>query len=427
MTRKDTKGRVLRKGEYEQAKNNRYAYRHKDPCTGEVSWLYAKSLSELRRREDELQKAGSAMAMRDGRRTNLDQAFDDWAISREGDVAAGLLRASVLECYRYFWNKYVRGSRLGKCSVALVDKAMIQKHYKNMLATGLSAGTVETLHSLVSKTLTRASEDGLRADNPARGACTDITKAARARKRAQVGEQPRCLSPAGRKALLTALEDERWRHYAPIIRLQLHTGLRIGEICGLTEEDVDQDEIRVRRSLRYATDARGHMGFVVNPPKTGTSRRDLPLSAAAIADVAAWQELGVACETQPCGLKGLVYCTPRRRALTYAAVNKILRKIAQEVNDGAGREIIPRNISSHFLRHTFITEAIESGMSLIAVSRYVGHADIKITQRVYYSCRPEFLRASVDVLDNIEHYADSIPVAPSITPSLPAPQAPSSY
>ena len=51
--RKDSKGRVLRKGEHYRKANGRYSYIYTDPL-GKQRTIYANSLVELRRKEDEL-------------------------------------------------------------------------------------------------------------------------------------------------------------------------------------------------------------------------------------------------------------------------------------------------------------------------------------------------------------------------------------
>lgn len=287
-----------------------------------------------------------------------------------------------------------------------------------MLSNGLSSKTVETLLSHVSAVCKHAKERGWCGSNAARGACTEISKQARRREAASGQDsQPRCLDPQARKKLIEALDDKRYRHYAPIIKFLLHTGLRASELCGLTEEDVDVDEVRVRRGLRYKWGG-GASGYVVDDPKTPSSRRDLPLSSAARADLTEWRSLGMTCVNEPCGLKGIVFTKEKGSALTYAAINKVLHRVAKEVNEREGREVIPAGLSSHWLRHTFVTDAIESGMPAVAVSHYVGHEDIRVTMRVYYCCRKSYMQASVAMLDGIEaHVSSSTYLGPSSTDS----------
>ena len=53
-SRKDSKGRILRKGEG-QRKDKRYIYQYTDP-NGKRHVLYANDLPELRAKEDELER-----------------------------------------------------------------------------------------------------------------------------------------------------------------------------------------------------------------------------------------------------------------------------------------------------------------------------------------------------------------------------------
>ena len=53
--RKDNKGRVLRKGEYQRSMDNKYVYGYTD-ALGKRKYIYSKDLAELREREEKLLK-----------------------------------------------------------------------------------------------------------------------------------------------------------------------------------------------------------------------------------------------------------------------------------------------------------------------------------------------------------------------------------
>lgn len=54
-TRKDLRGRTLRKGEMQRSSDKRYAYSYKDPL-GRRKYIYANDLVTLRERETQLTK-----------------------------------------------------------------------------------------------------------------------------------------------------------------------------------------------------------------------------------------------------------------------------------------------------------------------------------------------------------------------------------
>jgi len=362
MDRHDSRGRKLSKGEYER-KDGSYGYRYIDEETGDARWAYAQSLAALRKKEKAVEKRAEKGVVRKGSTTSLDQAFDLWVEKRRVDVASNLHRGHTLDNYIYLWNTEVRRSRLGRCKVSKLTKELIEEHYKSMRAAGVSIGTIETVHTPLSQVVKFAQTNGWCKTDVSRGACAAVSKQARERDEAEgKDEHPKCLENEEKAALLDELKDPRWRHWAPIVKLLLHTGLRASELCGLLPDDVGEDSIWVRRSLGYKHDEYGHMRFVDGPPKTAKSRRELLLTDDAKNDLEEWRSLGLRCEATPCGLVGLVFCTPRGCALTYAAINKQLHAIARSANKKAGREVVPEGLTCHWMRHSFITNAIDAGV-----------------------------------------------------------------
>lgn len=100
-TRKDSRGYSLKKGE-SQRKDGRYVFRY-TTLRGEHRSVYAKELSELRKKEVKIRRA-----IEDGldpdraERITLNELFDEY-ISQKYD-----LKQSTMTNYKYMYNHYVR-------------------------------------------------------------------------------------------------------------------------------------------------------------------------------------------------------------------------------------------------------------------------------------------------------------------------------
>lgn len=66
--------------------------------------------------------------------------------------------------------------------------------------------------------------------------------------------------------------------------------------------------------------------------------------------------------------------------------------------EGACRRAEIKGLRFHDLRHTAATRMVESGASIVAVSKILGHADLKTTMR--YSHPDDSLRDAVEKLGN---------------------------
>ena len=95
-----------------------------------------------------------------------------------------------------------------------------------------------------------------------------------------------------------ALVQASYRHrYGVFIRLDLCTGLRIGELLALKWEDIDFStaQLHVRRTINRLAKYEAHDGenkteIVFGTPKTKNSRRTIPLTRTMADELARWKQ-----------------------------------------------------------------------------------------------------------------------------------------
>ena len=151
----------------------------------------------------------------------------------------------------------------------------------------------------------------------------------------------------------------------------LHSGLRIGEICGLQWKDVDvaAGEIHVRKTVSRIWISDGEersYTLSIGSPKTSASVRDIPITRA-LADI-----------LRP--LRKVV--NPEFYVVSNAAgplEPRYYRDYFRKVLDILS---IP-SIRFHALRHSFATRCIESKCDYKTVSVILGHASITTTLDLY--------------------------------------------
>ena len=58
------------------------------------------------------------------------------------------------------------------------------------------------------------------------------------------------------------------------------------------------------------------------------------------------------------------------------------------------------NVSSHVLRHTFTTRAIESGMNPVVLKKILGHTDISTTLNIYTDVSNELEKKNLKLIQD---------------------------
>ena len=137
--RKDNNGRILKKGESQRA-NLSYMYRWTDCCGGKKT-IYAKSLDELRQKEEEISKELSVGVSRTS--ITLNEQIELYLELKVG------LANSTKDNYWYYYKHSIKDSRIGNMKVIDLRKTDIMRFYKSLSDNDYSVGTIKIVHKII--------------------------------------------------------------------------------------------------------------------------------------------------------------------------------------------------------------------------------------------------------------------------------------
>ncbi|MBN9294432.1 MAG: site-specific integrase [Flavobacteriia bacterium] len=151
----------------------------------------------------------------------------------------------------------------------------------------------------------------------------------------------------------------------------LSSGMRIGEICALTWEDIDTDNgiIHVRKTIQriyVIEDGKRRTELLLDTPKTKNSIREIPMSRDLLRMLKPFKKI-----VNP-NFFVLTNDAKPTEPRTYRSYYKNLIKNLE----------IPE-IKFHGLRHSFATRCIESKCDYKTVSVLLGHSNISTTLNLY--------------------------------------------
>jgi integrase len=151
----------------------------------------------------------------------------------------------------------------------------------------------------------------------------------------------------------------------------LSSGMRIGEVCALTWEDIDTDSgvISVNRTIQriyLIEDGNRRTELILDTPKTKNSIREIPISKDLLRILKPFKKI-----VNP-SFFVLTNDAKPTEPRTYRSYYKNLMK-----------ELNMPELKFHGLRHSFATRCIESNCDYKTVSVLLGHSNISTTLNLY--------------------------------------------
>ncbi|MGV3615256.1 MAG: tyrosine-type recombinase/integrase [Fimbriimonas sp.] len=246
---------------------------------------------------------------------------------------------------------------IGRMELQRVSPTDVTRLFKAIEKDGATPNTIQAVRRTLRAAYGVAMKYGHVPDNPV--ARTFATKTRR---------QPKVYFDAAQaQALLKAIEGGPIEN---VVKFTLATGMRIGEVTGVTWDCVDEE----RRTVLIANQLqRIEKRLILKPLKTEKSVRTMPLVGHTWDTVEAERARQESEEYE--NPLGLVFLNPWGRPFDPKYVNEQLHAALATAG-------LPKT-GMHSLRHSAATFMLMAGLNLHQVSRYLGHSQITLTSNLY--------------------------------------------
>ena len=258
--RKDNKGRVLRTGE-SQRKDLIYQYRYTD-ALGNRKCIYASDLKALREKEDELQRS-------------LEEGLD--YAGGEITVYELLQRYLSLKCgVRYntkvgygFVMNIVQKEPFGARKIRDIKVSDAQRWMIKLQKKGKGYSTLTSIRGVVKPAFQMAYNEEVVRRNPFDFKLTDVV--------VNDSQKRISLTEKQQKVWMNFIrEDKSYAKYYDEFVVLLGTGMRVSEFCGLTLQDLDFQNRKIRVDHQLIRESGGK--YYVEKTKTECGRRFIPMT-----------------------------------------------------------------------------------------------------------------------------------------------------
>lgn len=359
---KSIKGKELGKG-ISQRKDGLYQARFVNRF-GKRQTIYAKTYTEITKKLRNHQYEDEKRLNVADTKMTVDEWYEIWL-----SVCKKHCRDTTKRTYAIQYNRLK--DSLGWRKLSSLNPLIIQEAFNNLE----SDSSRRSCKALLVDILNRAIESELLHKNAAINIRTHIDNKEKTEKYVLTTQE-----------IATIYQSSKNSQLYPIFVLALNTGMRIGEILGLTWECVDfnQGVIHVTKTLCYLPN-HGTPIYEFHPPKSRAGKRDIPMAKIvkeALIEQKQWHNQISKKYVAPIGFENLVFCSKTNHPLHESNIRAAINYFINRTNKG-GKEKIINHFTPHCLRHTFATNCIAQGMNPKILQAILGHTSMQMTTDLY--------------------------------------------
>jgi integrase len=192
----------------------------------------------------------------------------------------------------------------------------------------------------------------------------------------QISKEKKAITKKELDELLNQIKKTEESIYYIAAFIAGYCGLRIGEILGLTWNDVNETEMLLDINKQWKIDKNGDENF--GELKSKNAYRNIPLPAKVLDALKKYQKTSI---------------TDINKRIIVAKPTTFISRIDEIMNKY-------KNISIHELRHTYATLLISNGIDFKTVAKFLGH-DVAETIKTYSHVNDDMLKNATEKIKNI--------------------------
>jgi integrase len=323
----------------------------------------------------------------EGTQTTFAEFAENWLAQRKAD-----LRPGSWALYQATTHDYLNPA-LGRFRLGELRSAHIQAFYDGMVKDEIGPYVIRGNRKVLGTILNRAVKLALIPSNPMMAA----------------------IAPKDPHSEMNILDEDQVQRFLVTVRqlypddlalyqLAITTGMRRGELLGLKWADLDWANgiLNVKRQYLHLPDG----SYAYMPPKTKSGIRSIRLGQATLAILRGhratqYQEHQQVQEVIFTGKAGI----PLSHSVLALRYKRLLK--------AAGIA----GVRFHDLRHTAASLMLHKGVSVLVVSKRLGHAKASITLDIYGHLVPSMQEQAAEIMDEVTTPV-SLPEMPLVAPEL---------
>lgn len=376
-TRKDMKGRILRRGE-SQRKDGRYCFKYVD-ARGKTRSVYSWTLTT---HDFTPKRKRSGPCLRELEQRIQRDLFDNVApenmtvleLATKYTETKTAVRPTTRTGYKTVLN-FLADNEFGGRRISGITTLDAKEWLISLQRDhGKRYSSIHTIRGVLRPAFPLAEEDDLIRRNPFNFELATILVNDQVAREALTPKQER-------RFLDFVRSDSHYSRYYDAFYILLNTGLRISEFCGLTAGDIDfeRGSVCVSKQLQRSSDMR----YYIERPKTSSGVRYVPMSVG----VAKCFRRVVANRPKPPiepvvdGVSGFLFLDKNQMPRVALHWEKYFQYAVAKHNR-IYKDELPK-ITPHVCRHTFCSKMARKGMDPVKLKYVMGHSDIDVTYNTY--------------------------------------------
>ncbi len=376
--RRDSKGRILRTGE-QQRQDGSYLYTYKGK-DGKNHYVYSRKLEptdklpagardckSLREKEQEIQKSLNEEVAYHGGDVTVSELAERYVSLKTGvrhNTMAGYKTVLNLLKKDTFGSKRIDQVKVSDAKKWLIELQQGGKHYSS----------IHTIRGVLRPAFRMAVEDDLIRKNPFDWELSTVIVNDSVKREA--------VTPKQERLFLDFIKgDKHYSQYYEGMYILFKTGMRISEFCGLTLDDIDMENRKIKIDHQLQRTREGV--YLIEDTKTTYGERILPMSEDVYQCFKKLIKQRRKQKVDPMidGKAGFLVLD--KNGMPYLANHWEKRfEYALGKYNRTFKEELP-TITPHICRHTYCTNMAKSGISPKSLQYLMGHSDIATTLGYY--------------------------------------------